>query len=126
MEIFKNIMGKSRSVNSVFGKRLAQLRKAKGFTQEELGGKIGVSKRVIAYYEGETHNPPATKLDLLAKALDISIEKLLGTKAIKNKTMITNRKILKGVKVLEKLPKEDQKSVLSFIDALSVKRGVKG
>ncbi len=125
MIIFKDSM-KSRSVNSIFGKRLAQLRKARGITQQELGNKIGVSKRAIAYYEGETHNPPANKLDSLAKALDVTIEELLGTKPLKNKPTIKNRKLLQGLNVLEKLPKEDQKSVLSFIDALSIKRKVNG
>ncbi len=125
MIIFKDSM-KSRSVNSIFGKRLAQLRKARGITQQGLGNKIGVSKRAIAYYEGETHNPPANKLDSLAKALDVTIEELLGTKPLKNKPTIKNRKLLQGLNVLEKLPKEDQKSVLSFIDALSIKRKVNG
>ncbi len=125
MIIFKDSM-KSRSVNSIFGKRLAQLRKARGITQQGLGNKIGVSKRAIAYYEGETHNPPANKLDSLAKALDVTIEELLGTKPLKNKPTIKNRKLLQGLNVLEKLPKEDQKSVLTFIDALSIKRKVNG
>jgi len=37
-----------------FRKRLANLRKSKGLTQQQLGDKIDVSKRVIVYYEGET------------------------------------------------------------------------
>ena len=36
-----------------FGKRLASLRKELGLTQTELGEKVGVSCRVIAYYEGD-------------------------------------------------------------------------
>jgi transcriptional regulator with XRE-family HTH domain len=45
-----------------FGKRLAKFRKAIGLTQQALGDKVGVSKRVIAYYEGETKYLPATLL----------------------------------------------------------------
>jgi len=91
-------------------------------TQQELGNKIGVSKRMIAYYEGETHNPPANKLGSLAKALEVTIDELLGAKPLQNKPSIKNRRLLQGLNVLEKLPKEDQKSVLNFIDALSIKR----
>ncbi len=125
MFILKDNM-KGRSVNSIFGKRLTLLRKARGLTQQELGNKIGVSKRAIAYYEGETHNPPANKLDSLAKALEVTIEELLGTKPLKNKPSVKNRRLLQGLNVLEKLPKEDQKSVLNFIDALSIKRKATG
>jgi predicted transcriptional regulator len=32
-------------------------RKEQGLTQTELGESVDVSCRVIAYYEGETHNP---------------------------------------------------------------------
>ncbi|BBM03554.1 helix-turn-helix domain-containing protein [Microbulbifer sp. GL-2] len=32
-----------------FGKRLAQLRKAAGYTQKELAEEIGATRRVIAY-----------------------------------------------------------------------------
>lgn len=39
-----------------------------------------MSKRVIAYYEGETKYPPAHLIVPLAKALKISTEELLGAK----------------------------------------------
>ena len=61
-----------------FGKRLASLRKAGGLTQQELGDKVGVSRRVIAYYEGETNYPPAHLIVPLAKALNVSTDELLG------------------------------------------------
>ena len=34
-----------------FGPRLAQIRKGRGISQEALGEAVGVSQRVIAYYE---------------------------------------------------------------------------
>ena len=41
-----------------FGKRLAMLRKERGLTYQQLADKIEVSRRVIAYYEVESDNPP--------------------------------------------------------------------
>ena len=63
-----------------FGKRLAKLRKENGLTQQALGNKVDVSKRVIAYYEGETKYPTAHLIVPLAKALKISTDELLGAK----------------------------------------------
>jgi DNA-binding XRE family transcriptional regulator len=45
-----------------FGQRLARLRKQAGFTQIDLAKDIGVTQRIITYYEAETQHPP-TSLD---------------------------------------------------------------
>ncbi len=39
-----------------FGDRLVMLRKTVGFTQQELAKELGVSRRMIAFYEGETQH----------------------------------------------------------------------
>lgn len=36
---------------SSFGKRLAKLRKAAGYTQQQLADEISATRRMIAYYE---------------------------------------------------------------------------
>lgn len=70
-------MKKKTTVNG-FGQRLAYFRKAKGLTQQALGETVGVSNRVIAYYEGETDYPPAHLIVPLANALGITMDELLG------------------------------------------------
>ena len=44
-----------------FGARLAQLRKQAGLTQTALAREVGISQRMMAYYEGPTAFPPATE-----------------------------------------------------------------
>lgn len=125
-KIFGDIMLGMKSKSSIldFGKRLAQLRKAKGFTQTELGAKVGVSKRVIAYYEGETDYPPAHLLIPIAKALKISLDELLGLK--KSEVSDTNHAALwRRLKKAEQLSPKDRKSLLDFIDALLVRSKTK-
>jgi DNA modification methylase len=68
---------KSISDISGFGDRMIALRKAAGFTQLELARKLGVSRRMIAYYEGETEHPPTTILPRLAQALNVSADEFL-------------------------------------------------
>ena len=70
---------KHRSVKNAFGKRLQQLRKARGLTQTELGDKVGISFRMIAYYEGQTNYLPTHVLPQLARALGVSVDELTDT-----------------------------------------------
>ena len=66
------------------GARLAQLRKAAGYTQAELAEAMGgVTRRMIAYYETEAEHPPAAMLAALARALRVSVDELLGIEEIK-------------------------------------------
>ena len=67
-----------KEVTMSFGERLTELRKAAGFTQQELADEVGVSRRMIAYYEGQSAHPPTTLLPALAQALNLSTDELLG------------------------------------------------
>ena len=102
---------KQQSTIKDFGKRLARARKTQGFTQQQLADAIGVSRRIISYYEnGETPYPPAHLLKPLAETLKISLDDLMGVKISKNK------KLLEKIKQIETLSKKEQKEVIKLID----------
>ena len=103
-----------------FGKRIIALRKARGLTQTELGKKVGLSKRMIAYYEGETKYFPAYLVTPFAKALKVTIEEFLGIK--KPPFSNTSQAALwRRLKRVESLSKSDQKALLKMIDGLVAK-----
>ena len=108
-----------------FGKRLTRFRKARGLTQTELGNMIGVSKRVICYYEKATKHPPASKLHLITEALKVSSDELLVIKKMENNSLINNKKLLKRLKLIDKLPPADQNALIHYLDLLIVKQRVK-
>ena len=56
----------------------AALRGERGLSQEELAQAVGVSRRVIAYYEAESTQPPGALLADLARTLKVSADELLG------------------------------------------------
>jgi transcriptional regulator with XRE-family HTH domain len=114
---------KQTSTIEGFGERLADLRKAMGLTQKQLGEKVGVSNRVIAYYEGETDYPPAHLIEPLAKALKVSSDELLGLKRIKQQLSPEHAALWRRLKKIETLPKRDQKALLHYLDALVSKNG---
>ncbi|MGH7165400.1 MAG: helix-turn-helix domain-containing protein [Nitrospiraceae bacterium] len=102
-----------RMVN--FGVRLAELRRAAGYTQLELANEIGVSRRMIAYYEGETAHPPSTLLPAWAKALGVSTDELLGATPIKHTPKRDNR-LQRRLQQLEKMPPREKRQVLQVLD----------
>lgn len=107
-----------------FGRRLARLRKAKGYSQAELGEAIGISQRMVAYYEGQTDRPPAQLLLPIARTLRISLDELLGLRDAKDAPAPKNTRLLRKLRLVEELPRKDQKHVLDMIDALLTRQRV--
>jgi len=57
--------------------RLKHLREAKGFTQAALAKKAGASRAYLARLEMGRHDPPLSRLRVLAKALGVEVSKLV-------------------------------------------------
>lgn len=103
-----------------FGERLVALRKAAGYTQTELANELGVTRRMVAYYEGETEHPPASLLTALAGALGVTIEVLLGTAPVKKAAKggkPVNSRLARRLQQIEKLDTQEKRQVLQIIDA---------
>ncbi len=62
------------------GKTIAELRKAKGWTQIELAEKLNVSDKAVSKWESEGGFPEITQLPMLAKIFDVSIDYLMTGK----------------------------------------------
>ncbi|MEW6079066.1 MAG: helix-turn-helix transcriptional regulator [Thermodesulfobacteriota bacterium] len=108
---------KTKSTIMNFGKNLAHLRKSSGLTQQQLADKIGVSRRVIAYYEGETKYPPAHLIAPLSKALNITTDELLGVKPPKNNGGKPDLKLQRRMNKIKELPSSQQQFILKAIDS---------
>lgn len=57
--------------------RIQQLRKAKGFSQEELADRVGVSRQAVSKWESEQSLPDVEKVALLSDVLDTTTDYLL-------------------------------------------------
>jgi transcriptional regulator with XRE-family HTH domain len=100
-----------------FGERLARLRKAAGFSQRELAAELGISHRVIAYYEGETEHPPTHLLPHLAKALKVSADELMGLEKTKKNGRTQDTRLWRRFSQVEKLPPPKRKQIVQILDA---------
>ena len=108
----------SKKVNeklSSFGKRLAKLRKAAGYTQQQLADEIGATRRMIAYYESESQHPPANMLVDLAGALNMSADELLGIKPVE--TLPISSWLERRIRQIEKLGPRPRQQITQLIDA---------
>lgn len=97
-----------------FGRRLAQLRKASGYTQQQLADEIGATRRMIAYYESESDHPPANLLIDLARALNTTSDELLGLQPIKT-TPVSSR-LERQLKQIESLGPKARRQLSQLVD----------
>lgn len=62
----------------MFGENLKAMRKAKGYTQEELAIKINVVRQTVSKWEKGLSVPDADMLSQIAEVLDTKVSVLLG------------------------------------------------
>lgn len=64
-------------MNETIGNRITKYRKEKGFTQEVLAEKLGVSSQAVSKWENDISCPDIGLLPLLCKTLGITTDELL-------------------------------------------------
>lgn len=111
-----------KKVDATIGKRLARLRRERGFTQVELAERIGVVQTVISDYERGKLRPHPDILIKLTKALEVSADVILGLEKPKKNGLTVNRRFLRRLKRVDALPQRDQEALLRTIDAFLTAR----
>lgn len=122
-------MGRPKQIvpaEETFGRRLARLRKDAGYSQRSLAAEIGISNRMVAYYEAQTDHPPAHLLTPIADALGLTIDQLLGRAVISRRKAPQNERLIRQLRQVEKLPPRARTAVLEHIDALLSKHSGSG
>ena len=77
---------------------------------------------MIAHYETNIQTPSAEIVMRLAKALEITIDQIMGRRPVAVKTpQIKNKRLFKNLKELDELPEKDQKKVIEHIEDLTAK-----
>ncbi len=106
------------------GERLAQLRREKGLTQEELAAELDVTQPVVSDYERGRLRLHGELIVQLTAIFGVSADEILGLGAQPQRNgSIKNRRLLRQVQALEKLPKRDQQAVIRTIEAFLAKTG---
>lgn len=105
---------------------IVKFRKAKGLTQIDLAKKSGLSRRMIAHYETNISNPPINNILAIARALNVSLNELLGIKDPAGLSLFEDLdlRILKKIMLIKDLPKSDRVTIYNMIDALLKRNNV--
>ena len=84
------------------GKRISDLRKSKGMTQEQLAQQVGVTAQAVSKWENDLSCPDISILPQLAEALGVTTDELLGRtplQEVKSETSETKSKAHVSVKL---------------------------
>jgi transcriptional regulator with XRE-family HTH domain len=108
---------RKRAVSETFGQRLARFRQARGLTQAELGESIGLSQRMVAYYESQSRRPPAHVLPEVGRVLRLSLDELLGLRPAEPEPAPRSARLRRKLREIERLPPADRKAILKVLDA---------
>lgn len=109
-----------------FGRRLSELRQARGLTQVQLASKLEVSQRAISRLETVAEYPTVPLLVAICDALGASADELLGLKpppkAAAARQPPEEKRLWRHLKLVASLPERDQRAVLRIIDSTAKAR----
>lgn len=99
-----------------FGARMAEFRKAAGYSQRDLAKETGISQRMIAYYEKQTQYPPTHLLPVLADALGTSADALLGINDDSSNGKKKDVRLWRRFTQIEKMDTKEKRQILQLLD----------
>jgi transcriptional regulator with XRE-family HTH domain len=105
------------------GNRIARLRKDSHITQVQLAETLGVSQPALNAYELGQRRVPVSALPVLAKALGVGLEELLGESQAATKKRGPAPKLQQQVERLARLPKAQQRVVMQMLDGVLAQAG---
>jgi transcriptional regulator with XRE-family HTH domain len=97
-----------------FGNRMAQLRKEKDLSRDELGKKIGTSGAIVGRYERNDMKPSIEIAAKIAEALDVSLDYLVGISS----ELIKDKKMINRLEDVKKLPEKEREKIFEYIDLI--------
>jgi transcriptional regulator with XRE-family HTH domain len=95
-------------------------------TQVQLAEATKTTQRSISYYENDDGVPPSSIVMVLAQALQVSADELLGLKPAPKATQAVamdddpeTRRLWKRFQMVTQLPEKDQRAVIRLINSLA-------
>lgn len=119
-----NILDERRPIMDTkkIGAFIAMNRKKKGYTQEQLAEKLGVTNKTISRWENGHYMPDLSLLEPLSKELDITLNELLARKEIvKEEAMeYSEQNLIQTIDYTGNKIKNEHKKISLFIIGLGI------
>ena len=97
--------------------KLKKLRQSHGWSQGQLGQRLGINVQLISKYERGVVCPPTTMMVKISSVFNVSLDYLLRDDEDTAVNKIKNQALLKKLEEIESLPEEDQRVLTSLLDA---------
>lgn len=119
-----NILDERRPIMDTkkIGAFIAMNRKKKGYTQEQLAEKLGVTNKTISRWENGHYMPDLSLLEPLSKELDITLNELLaGKEIVKEEAMeYSEQNLIQAIDYTGNKIKNEHKKISLFIIGLGI------
>ena len=103
------------------GAFLAELRKERNLTQDELGMHIGVNNKSISRWENGNYLPPVEMLQILSNTFDVSINEILnGERISDNNYKNVSEQNLKSALINSDLVIKKHRKIINWVIAILV------
>jgi transcriptional regulator with XRE-family HTH domain len=100
------------------GRRIAELRKAADITQVQLAEILGIAQQTMAHYEGGVSRIAVALLPPLARALNTTVEDLIGEDSGRSGKRGPASKLQQQLDQVSQLPRAQQKFVSAMLDTV--------
>jgi transcriptional regulator with XRE-family HTH domain len=103
-------------ISQLFGRRLHELRKQHGWSQPDLGKKIGTSGTIIGRYERGEMTPSIEVARKLADVFGVTVDSLVANRG--GPDILKSPEMLARWEAIDELPDEDRQRILFVVDGL--------
>ncbi len=94
------------------GKKIAELRKEKNWSQTDLAKAVDVSRDIIGKYERGEHSPSIEITTKLAEALEVSVDYMLGRERFGK----YDKEAIKRLEGIQKMDADTKNKLFDIID----------
>ncbi len=98
-------------------RNLREMRKRRGMSQVRLAEKVGIQQVLVSQYELGKVRVHGALLAAFARALRTSADQILGLKESKENGLIKDRRFLRRLEQIDRLPRRKKDALLTTIDA---------
>ena len=100
------------------GKRIARIRKLKGYTQQDLARSIGISREALSSYENGRNRLYDEMVSRFALELGVTADEILGLSTAKQSKKNDTLRVTRRIRQIEELPTLKRKTILQTLDMI--------
>jgi transcriptional regulator with XRE-family HTH domain len=105
------------TLEQAIGARIAELRRRQAMTQGALASKLSTSQAVISRYEKGKLRLHAALIAEVARSVQASADEILGLKDLKPNGVLHDRRFVRRLEQIAKLPKRKKQALLMMLDS---------